>query len=634
MKFLSSCAILFFASAFAFSALAEDNHFIRAQKNYDQGLYSEAVNFLEKELDQNPKNVSAWKLLGKCYLEISKFDKAIVAYEQARNLDPNNQEIISLLDQANWVKREKLESNIQKYQNYLIRHPDDAEYRLKLARMYKDCGDYKAAQREYEIYLANNPYEDKVKEEYYSIAPEQSHKKFSKRETRTGKVKSKKYHPLPSPPKKDWEKILDKARDLVGQEKYVSAESLYENYLKQKPSDTVVLKEYAQMLSWNKQYEKSIAVYRKLLELKPNDKNSAFELAQVLSWAGKYDEAITQYQTLDTTNIEVLIGLAQTYYWKGDYRNARLTYQKILALDPKNLEAKKMVSELQQREIPAPELRAKVSNFWDSEEFYYKNFAAALNIHLSENTSLEPGFSARQFEQRDDVITGYSYSIRLMEKFSETVDGDIHYAYNYYDCVPNTQAYGLALNYYPYLLTNFSFSYDHHDIIYDVSTTRSLIQAITTDNFEVSGSHQFEKGYGIIGSYLYGMYSDDNRLQNPQARLYYQLFKILRIGYAYNMITYSFASPWYWSPDFYQTHSIWFELANGSKSPLSYYVSAEIAKVTNSSKLARSIFADFALNPSQRFSIGFQFSYSELSRTKDAPAYWQQSLAAYLKLQL
>lgn len=610
-----------------------------AYDKYQQGLYFEAINLAERELEHNPQNVNGLKLIGKSYYKIGDFENAVVTLEKARKLAPEDSEVNQLLDKVYQTKRKQLESTINQYSNYLIRHPADDNYRLKLARAYKEIGNFTKAQIEYEIYLENNPKDEIVKQEYLSILPDSpdgksrkpdfEHKRKPTKKCVTKPVKSKTQN-------KDLglAKTLDHARDLVGKEKYTEAGSLYKIYLTKKPCDTIVLKEYAQTLSWNKQYEKSIIAYQKLLILNPQDKIASYELAQVLSWAEKYDEAIAQYQTLDMTDIKILTGLAQTYYWKGDYRNACITYKKILILDPDNSEAQKIISELKLIEIPGPEFRALASNLWDSEEFYYKNFTAALNFHLSEKTSLEPGFSAKRFEQQNDIITGYSYSIRLAEKFSEEADGGIHYAYNYYDDVPNTHAYGLTLNYVPYTLSNLNFNYDHHDIIYDVSTTRSLIQGITTDNFEVSGSHQFEKGYGLIGNYLYGLYSDDNQLQNLQARLYYQLFKILRIGYAYNLITYSEVSPWYWSPDFYQTHAIWFELANGSESPLSYYVGAEIAKVTNSSKLSRSIVADVSFNPSDRFSLGFQFSYSELSRTKDAPAYWQQSLAAYLRFKL
>lgn len=612
---------------FCFLGLAQENYFDLAASKYQQGYYDEAISLLKKELVQNPQNPDALKLLGKSYFEIGDYDNAKGAWEKASNIAPNDSKIIELLDIVNDAKRKQLETNVEQYRNYLIRYPTDDNYRLKLARALKELGDYTAAQDEYGIYLENNPDDEAVKEEYLSILPKPPEEKSKKRVARPVKSKTQDKNLAR-------EKVLDQANDLVGQGKYTEAELLYETYLAKNPGDTTVLKEYARTLSWNKQYDKSIAAYQKLLKLNPNDKIATFELTQVLSWADKFDAAIALSLTLDTTNIKVLTGMAQTYYWKGDNRTARITYQRILDLDPNNAEAKKMIAEIRKIEIPGPEFSARASNFWHSEQFYYRNFTAALSIALNENTSLEPGFSTFRFEQLDDIIFGNSYSIRLAEKFSQKVDGDVHYAYNYYDLVPNTHAYGLILNYYPYPQSNFSFSYDHHDIIYDVSTTRSLIQGISTDDFAVSGSYQFEKGYGIIGSCLYSIYSDDNRLQNPQARFYYQLFDVLRIGYAYNLISYADTSSWYWSPDFYQTHSIWFELTNGTPSPLSYYLSAEIAKVSTSSKLARAIAADISFNPSDRFSIGFQFSYSELSRTKDVPAYWQQSIAGYLKFKL
>jgi cytochrome c-type biogenesis protein CcmH/NrfG len=639
---------LFFIFGFSLT-LAQENYFDLAKAKYNQKLFSEAISILENGLKQNPKNEPARKLLGQCYLEIRNFDQASAAFEQARQLKPDDAEITILLDNANRAKKEQSESLIQVYTSYLNRHPRDDEYRLKLARAYKEYGDFTTAQKEYLIYLTNDPNDAGAKEEYLSLMPKPVEKKSAKAQKKITKTKPKNNNPnsgfessLTQPfisQKQDLRRAgLTQARDLVSQEKYVNAESLYETYLTKNPYDTTAWREYAQMLSWNKQYAKSVTAYRRLLILNPNDKKSALELAEVLSWAEDFDAAITQYLALDTTKLEVLAGLAQAYYWKGAETQARTTYEKILGLDPSNAEAKKRVSELKRKAIPGPEFSAEGTNLWDSEEFSSKGFDAALRISLSENTSLEPGFVYRQFEQKGDFIAVYSYSIRINELL-EAVPGssfklDIHYAYNYYDCLDNTHSYGVGVNYAPYRPSIFNFSYDHHDIIQDVSTTRSLIHSITTDNFEIAGTHQFDNGLGIAGSYLYGIYSDNNQLQNPQVRLFDQLFKILRVGYAYYLTTYSDTSSYYWTPDFYQTHSLWFELSNGSKSPLSYYVSAEIAKVTNSPKLARSIAADFLLKPSEKFNLGLQFSYSELSRTADEPPYWYQSLSAYLKLKL
>ena len=116
---------------FCFSGLAQENYLALAVSKYQQGYYYEAISWVGKELAQNPQNTDALKLLGKSYFEIGDFDNAVVAWERARNIAPEDSEIIELLDKANNAKRKQLEINIEQYRNYLIRYPADNNYRLK-----------------------------------------------------------------------------------------------------------------------------------------------------------------------------------------------------------------------------------------------------------------------------------------------------------------------------------------------------------------------------------------------------------------------------------------------------------------------------------------------------------------------
>lgn len=621
-KLLNSILLFIWLVVISF---AQEDFWTRARTKFNQKLYSEAIALLEKELATNPKNDSAWKMLGECYLALKDFSQAEAILTQASRLKSDSV-IDRLLKQVNDARHKELATLISLYTDYLTRHPQAFEYRLNLARVYKEYGDLSKAKIEYEIYLTNNPNDTLVEQEYHRTFRLVSYN------PKENKMKTNRFEAKNKSPKQS----LALARALVSQKKYAPACTLYENYLAKNPNDTIAWREYAQVLSWDKQYDKSIAAYRHLLLLNPNDKKSAFELAQVLSWNEDYAEAIRQYLALDTNDLKVLAGLAETYLWQGNRTRARATYEKILKMDPENSYAKKKLAELQPSAFQKrTQLFTQVNYLWNSEEFYAKKFIANLIVGLSVNTDLELGFGYSQFEQKVDFVTACSYSIHIRERFSESVNGEINYTYNFYDCLDNTHSYGLSVNYILSPAGNINFNYDHHDIIHDVLTTRSLINGIATDNFEASGHYQFEKKYGLGGRYLYGLYSDDNRQQNLQAQLFYKLFSILSIGYGYNLITYSLPSFYYWSPDFYQTHALWFELTNGSNTPLSYYVRGEIGKITNTTKLARSLVANFVfLPPATNFRFGLEFAYSELSRTTLSPSYWQQSLTVYLNLKL
>lgn len=95
----------------------------------------------------------------------------------------------------------------------------------------------------------------------------------------------------------------------------------------------------------NNQHDVAIAAFRQAMAIAPDRRTDwLLELADQLTWSGKLDEAITQYR--EATSFDdrgksraARIGLARALSWQGKHGQSIEEYDRILARDPRDLEA-------------------------------------------------------------------------------------------------------------------------------------------------------------------------------------------------------------------------------------------------------------------------------------------------------
>ncbi len=112
---------------------------------------------------------------------------------------------------------------------------------------------------------------------------------------------------------------------------------------------TVYLSQFkkAQLLSWMKRLDESIALFENLVRhdsVPPGMKlNSRIRLAEVKSWKGEFTEAIDlldKVLALDPKNIEARLYKGEILEWSGKFKEAKNVYRDILLIDPENLSGK------------------------------------------------------------------------------------------------------------------------------------------------------------------------------------------------------------------------------------------------------------------------------------------------------
>nr|NQU90766.1 tetratricopeptide repeat protein [Bacteroidota bacterium] len=102
-------AILFFISCLAF---ADDNQILirEANKEYNEGLYGQAIELYEKAMENGYESFELYYNLGNAYFKLNNLASAILFFEKAKKLNPNDEDINFNLKIANSRIVDKIET--------------------------------------------------------------------------------------------------------------------------------------------------------------------------------------------------------------------------------------------------------------------------------------------------------------------------------------------------------------------------------------------------------------------------------------------------------------------------------------------------------------------------------------------
>ena len=123
---------------------------------YTQGEYQQALNNGSQLLEQFPKSINLYNIIGASSNRLGKLDEAIEAYKKLLSIKPDYAE--AYYNMGNTLKeKEKLEEAIEAYNKALAIKPDYAEAIMNLGSALKDQGKLEEAIEAYNKALAIKP---------------------------------------------------------------------------------------------------------------------------------------------------------------------------------------------------------------------------------------------------------------------------------------------------------------------------------------------------------------------------------------------------------------------------------------------------------------------------------------------
>jgi len=338
---------------------------------------------------------------------------------------------------------------------------------------------------------------------------------------------------------------------------------VYEKILELDPSDKETLVELAQQYVWNDQQLKAIPLYKKIVFLFPDSLNYHWMLCQLLVWNNMTDEAkkeLRRFLLKFPTHARALELSMQLNYYLGEWDEARENAKKLLEIEPRNQNARKILDEIKSQYSDFA--FAEAQWFRDTNKltrivypiefkFYFNRFFEA-NLNFQRVELVDDRVGGRIFGYGGVVLFKYNFS---RGNYFELGSGAFKYGANFYPVWKFTLGLNLFDRIYP------QFSYKRTE---NREGVKAIENKIEIDNFTLTIYNQIFNNLGLSFLFDYGIYSDGNAKKTFGS--YLNLFlrrenpRILFVGfYAFEDFDSIYANSIpYWTPNNLSTY--WIEL--------------------------------------------------------------------------
>jgi tetratricopeptide (TPR) repeat protein len=293
--------------------------------------YAVAESFLLKAIALKPKDTVLYNQLARHYLRAGQPDKAEEALRKTVSLEPNNEKQIIIL--ARFLVRQRRPQEAEKtLKDFIKAHPDSYPARFNLAEFY--------------VALRRPGQAKKVLQEIVDKNPDGPHGLRAKNELARlslarGQVElaEKLVNEVLKANPKDMQATETQGIIALGKKDGLTAVNSFRLLTQDRPQDSRAWLLLARANLLNKEPALAKENAKKALQLKPDFLEARKFLYGMFLQAKDYDGAINTIQGYLRTNdkdIFNLIALGDVYGLKGDSAQARATFQKIIALEPKN----------------------------------------------------------------------------------------------------------------------------------------------------------------------------------------------------------------------------------------------------------------------------------------------------------
>lgn len=306
----------------------------------------ELIEILENKWTQNivnnPSDAQGYINLGAIFQKQGNFEAARAQYQKAYQLNPNDDVILNNLASL-YIQEKKYQEAVRVYDKILAKNPNDLDTLQYKAIALKELFRYDEALSVYENILAIKPNDTNAKENIENIVMNN----FS------GEKLQKYLAQKAATSQNSYEAQFNYALELHKNKNYTSAIQYYKKALELNPTKEEVYINLAQIYIENKNFEAANEICQKgllvlpsseklktyLADIKNYNAGSQYNLASKLYSEKQYDKALNQFLQIQDKTKEVNLAIASCYWQMLNYKKANEYYQKVLALEPNNIEA-------------------------------------------------------------------------------------------------------------------------------------------------------------------------------------------------------------------------------------------------------------------------------------------------------
>ncbi|MBU4447445.1 MAG: tetratricopeptide repeat protein [Proteobacteria bacterium] len=296
------------------------------QKQFEVG-----ESFLLQAIAQEPKNPGLYHQLVRHYAMTGQRDKAEAALRRSVSLEPDSEKPVIMLARflAGQGRRQEAETTLQ---GFIKGHPDNYPARFGLAEFYSALQRQGQAVQVLEEIIKldpNGPKGAQAKNELARLKLAQDH--IEAAEKQVNEIL------------KDYPKDMQatETRGIIALKKKdgLTAVNSFRLLTQDRPRDPQVWLLLARGHLLNKEERQAKETAKKALEIKPDFLEARKFLYGIFLQDKDYDGAIATIQSylrFNGKDLFNLVTLGEVYALKGDFAQARATFQKVIDLEPKN----------------------------------------------------------------------------------------------------------------------------------------------------------------------------------------------------------------------------------------------------------------------------------------------------------
>jgi len=364
---------------------------------------------------------------------------------------------------------------------------------------------------------------------------------------------------------------LLKAKKAKEEGDYFKSLIFYEAFLKRDTTDKRIFYEVAQVASWLGFFNKAIFYYERYLNYFPEDKKALYELGLTYSWSGNYEKALTILDSLakETSDVKISLTRAKIYEWQGNYYNAYKIYQQLKNLYPESEDIAQEVERVKKMLNQAEEKKDKSWKYAFLPSFAYQQTNEGWQQLLLKSSCqfVESKLTGSLFYEWQQCRE--KESLRIINKIGlnnkinlfEGVSLNLNIHYLAIKKSADILLYGCGVDYEGSKLTINS-AYNKKPIWEEVYKINTCYNLLTSDELFGLLTYQPFDFLGFEGSYRYAFYRDENELNNGNFRFFFLFGNNLKCGYDYYFLNYRLPKEEYWSPKFYEVHSLFLNIFN------------------------------------------------------------------------
>jgi tetratricopeptide (TPR) repeat protein len=615
--------------------------------------YENKINSLEQKLTSNPNDK-------KTILELAKYYSYRKEYSKAMNL----------------------------FDDYLVNHPDDDKFRYQKAKILSQSGNLSDAQNEMEIVLNRSPdnkdYQllnaqllvwldkdlDVAEENLNNVLSRDpgnmdalitlANLNFQKNDLASAQIyvdEGLKADPFNEDliqlnksiqlQKKRNEdaatySLLEQARKNVFSKNCEEAVYYYKEYLKEPASDPYLKKELAEAYLCSKNYNDAIKIYDELIAKYPDDYDLSKQLAKIYFWSGDSLAALYQFEKLSAINpddAEVKLFLGDSYMKLEDYKSARQVYEELLVISPSSHILQTRMNWIggagtdsySASSFPTHFSIIPDGNYFnDNLNFTYTTQGARLELGISSYFSLAAsgyfGFvSSDQTRLNLNILRADGYV-----RFSKIVSGYVGVGVTKFKNDQSTNIFEVSIKAVKEKKYNFSASFYSADAV-QLLYSPSLVDVRLIANYTLlSGEYITDNTILLRADAAYISVSDNNSGNRVVLRIGKIFEDVIGVGYEYYYYNFKEQTLLYWSPNNFESHSIWADWDAIVETNFLLNLKGKVGLIPNENFIVREFYGNFNYKFTSNFMlqarIGFgssvQFNQGYNSYSFGLTAYW------------